>query len=120
VLAAFVALLGVFLTLRQQAQERRRDKETLDQQREKDREERERQSVRRFDEQFTQFPRKDGTDRLIARAFAQGLQDHPDLLESLFGKSGLDLYRAELPRVDLSGLDLAQCEMVQANMQASI
>jgi uncharacterized protein YjbI with pentapeptide repeats len=55
VLAAAVALGGLFVTLRQQRNDRRRDKADADTQRERDRRERDDAATRRFDEQFTQI-----------------------------------------------------------------
>jgi uncharacterized protein YjbI with pentapeptide repeats len=55
VLAAGVALGGLFLTLRQQRSDRRKDKEAADTQRDRDRDERDDAATRRFDAQFTQI-----------------------------------------------------------------
>lgn len=66
------------------------------------------------------FPQENDTDRVIERVFADALRSNRDRLPEILGGYPLDLYKAQLRRVDLAGLGLDDCDMVEANLRGVI
>ena len=144
VFAAIVALGGVYLTLRQQRADRRRDKETAIQQRNKDRDERDKERQRRFDEHFQRMvadltsgtpavrasaaaaietflkPEHEPFHEQVLRLLMANLKfPRGDLTDRIIGQafaSGIRQHKDKLRELSVAGLDLYEANLCRADL----